>query len=55
MTTFYVVTHKDSEPTKRRRRGDYLAITDSEDEARQLAASMAGAVGYKKLAEGKRS
>ncbi len=55
MTTFYVVTHKDSVPTKRRRRGDYLAITDSEEEAKQLAATMAGATGYKKLAEGKRS
>lgn len=55
MTTFYVVTHKDSAPTKRRRRGDYLAITDSEAEAKRLAATMPEAVGYTKLPEGKRS
>ncbi len=55
MSTFYVVTHKDSEPSKRRRHGDYLAITDSEEEAKKLAATMAGATGYKKLAEVERS
>jgi hypothetical protein len=55
MTTFYVVTHKDSAPTKRRRRGDYLAITDSEQEAARLADTMPDATGYIKLAEGKRS
>ena len=55
MTTFYVVTHENSKPTRRRKSGDYLAITDSEAEAKRLAATLEGATGYIKLPEGKRS